>query len=277
MRLAYRVGMRLAWCTDVHLDHLTPSGRARFAERVRDTGCDALVLTGDLSQAPLLRSHLGDLARALARPVYFVLGNHDFYEGSIAEVRAEVRELCARETWLHYLPDRGPIPLDDESVLVGVDGFGDGRLGRVIETPIVLNDHLLIRELAGLPRARLAARLAELGDEEARTLEALLSRVGHARRVVVATHVPPFRESTWHEGAPSDDDWLPFFSCKAVGEVLRAHVAAHPTQRVTVLCGHTHGAGLAVMDERLVVHTGAAEYGAIAIAGVLDTTRTSFL
>jgi 3',5'-cyclic AMP phosphodiesterase CpdA len=269
--------MRLAWCTDVHLDHLTPSSRTRFAETVRTSGCDALVLTGDLSHAPLLRSHLEELSRVLARPVYFVLGNHDFYQGSIEEVRADVRALCAGDPWLRYLPDAGPIALDDATVLVGVDGFGDGRLGRVIETPIVLNDHLLIRELAGLPRLRLAARLAELGDAEARALEALLARVGDARRVVVATHVPPFRESTWHEGKLSDDDWLPFFSCKAVGEVLRAHVSTHAGQTLTVLCGHTHGAGVAVMDERLVVHTGAAEYGEIAIAGVLDTTRASFL
>ncbi|MBX7192205.1 MAG: metallophosphoesterase [Sandaracinaceae bacterium] len=269
--------MKLAWATDVHLDHLTPFGRARCAEALRASGCDAVVLTGDLSQAPLLCVHLEELARALARPVYFVLGNHDFYEGSIVEVRAAVRELCAREAWLHYLPDAGPIPLDDESVLVGVDGFGDGRLGRVIETPIVLNDHLLVRELAGLPRVHLAARLAELGDAEARALEALLARVGAARRVVVATHVPPFRESTWHDGAPSDDDWLPFFSCHSVGEVLRAHVEAWPSRSLTVLCGHTHGAGVAFMDERLVVHTGAAEYGEIAIAGVLDTSCATFL
>lgn len=277
MRLAYRVGMRLAWCTDIHLDHLTPAGRVRFAEKVRESGCDALVLTGDLSHAPLLRSHLVDLARALARPVYFVLGNHDFYEGSIEEVRADVRALCAGDPWLRYLPDAGPFALDGETVLLGVDGFGDGRLGRVIETPIVLNDHLLIRELAGLPRARLAARLADLGDAEARTLEALLARVGHARRVVVATHVPPFRESTWHEGAPSDDDWLPFFSCKAVGDVLRAHRAAFPARSLTVLCGHTHGAGVVAIDERLVVHTGGAQYGEIALAGVLDTTRATLL
>lgn len=275
--LAYRVGMRLAWCTDVHLDHLTPAGRARFAEMVRASGCDALVLTGDLSHAPLLSGHLVDLARALTRPVYFVLGNHDFYEGSIDAVRGEVRALSAREPWLHYLPDAGPIALDAETVLVGVDGFGDGRLGRVIETPVVLNDHLLIRELAGVSRPVLAARLAALGDAEARRLEALLAQTAAARRVLVATHVPPFRESTWHEGRPSDDDWLPFFSCKAVGEVLRAHVASHPAQRVVVLCGHTHGAGVAEIEERLVVHTGAAEYGQIALAGVLDTARDALL
>ncbi len=268
--------MRIAWCTDIHLDHLSEKGRVRFAESLRDSTCDAVILTGDLSHAPVIRSHLAELALSLARPIWFVLGNHDFYEGSIEGVRRDVRELALRDPWLRYLPDAGAVPLDADTVLVGCDGFGDGRLGRVIETPIVLNDHLLIRELAGLPRSVLAARLAALGDQEATALSGLLAKTTDARRVIVATHVPPFRESTWHEGAPSNDDWLPFFSCKAVGDVLRDHAEWHPQQSVVVLCGHTHSPGVAEMAPNLVVHTGAADYGRISIAGVLDMTKHKF-
>ncbi len=36
----------------------------------------------------------------------------------------------------------------------------------------------------------------------------------------MATYIPPFREAAWYEGRPSADDYLPFFSCKAVGDVL---------------------------------------------------------
>lgn len=269
--------MRIAWCTDIHLDHLSENERASFAAQLVESRCDAVILTGDLSNAPVIRSHLVDLARVLARPVYFVLGNHDFYEGSIEGVRRGVRELVERDPWLWYLPDAGVVSIDPETVLVGCDGFGDGRLGRVIETPIVLNDHLLIRELAGLPRTTLAARLAALGDEEAKVLAELLAKTTHARRVIVATHVPPFREATWHEGAPSNENWLPFFSCKAVGDVLLDHATRHPAQSITVLCGHTHSPGVAEMAPNLVVHTGAADYGRIAISGLLDTARPRLL
>lgn len=40
------------------------------------------------------------------------------------------------------------------------------------------------------------------------------------RDVIVATHVPPYRESCWYEGKISDDNWAPFFVCGQVGEVL---------------------------------------------------------
>ena len=56
-------------------------------------------------------------------------------------------------------------------------------------------------------------------------------------------HVPPFREACWHQGRISDDLWRPPFSCKAVGEALVEAMEAHPGREMTVLCGHTHGAG----------------------------------
>ena len=36
---------------------------------------------------------------------------------------------------------------------------------------------------------------------------------------------------------------LPYFACRAVGEVLREAIAVRPECEMTVLCGHTHLAG----------------------------------
>ena len=69
--------------------------------------------------------------------------------------------------------------------------------------------------------------------------------------------------------AISDDDWLPFFTCAAVGEVLRAAMSAHPDARMTVLCGHTHGAGVVDVLPNLRVITGGADYGAPALQELL--------
>ena len=38
---------------------------------------------------------LTEMATAFEVPLYFVLGNHDFYRGSIAGVRDSVAKLCA--------------------------------------------------------------------------------------------------------------------------------------------------------------------------------------
>jgi hypothetical protein len=79
--------------------------------------------------------------------------------------------------------------------------------------------------------------------------------------VILATHIPPFKEATWNEGQLSDADFLPFFACKAVGDVLVEIMHIYPHRQLTVLCGHTHGRGQAQILDNLLVLTGGAEYG----------------
>jgi hypothetical protein len=46
-----------------------------------------------------------------------------------------------------------------------------------------------------------------------------------------------------------------------VGEVLTEAMTAHADRQMTVLCGHTHGAGAAQVRPNLRVLTGGAAYG----------------
>jgi hypothetical protein len=195
------------------------------------------------------------------RPVYFVLGNHDFYHGSIAEVRETVRDRCSAVPDLHWLSDAGVVPLTHETCLVGHDGWGDGRLGNYQSSDVMLNDWTLIKEFGGLyeDRPERLAKLHALGDEAAAHFRAILpDALRRFRHVAVLTHVPPFREACWHDGQISDDNWLPHFSCKAVGDVLLEAMNAATNHRMTVLCGHTHGGGEAQILPNLRVLTGGA-------------------
>ena len=165
--------------------------------------------------------------------------------------------------------------LTEETGLVGHDGWADGRLGDYARSEVLLNDYLLIEELSGLDKEDRLGRLHALGDEAAAHFRALLPEaLERFRRLIVLTHVPPFREACWHRGRVSDDDWLPHFSCRAVGEVLAEAMAAHPECEMTVLCGHTHSPGEAQILPNLRVLTGGAEYGRPAIQRVL-TRRVS--
>jgi len=78
---------------------------------------------------------------------------------------------------------------------------------------------------------------------------------------LLLTHVPPFKASCWHEGQISDDEFLPHFACRAVGDVLVEAMQKHPKCDLTVLCGHTHSPGEATILPNLLVKTGGAEYG----------------
>ena len=251
--------MRLAWATDLHLNFARPPAQEAFFQALLHRQADSLVLTGDIAEAPDFDLYLARLAQRFAKPIYFVLGNHDFYRSSVVEVRQRAVALAPP---LHWLSRAAVIALSESTGLVGHDGWADTQFGRYYESHVQLNDFAYIDELKRLSRAerrhRMMALAAEAAAHFAEVLPEALDRFAH---VVVATHVPPFREATWHEGRISDDDWIPFFASKIAGEAISDVARRYPHRRITVLCGHTHGAGIAQIAPNLVVHTAGAIYG----------------
>jgi UDP-2,3-diacylglucosamine pyrophosphatase LpxH len=253
--------MHLGWLSDIHLNFLGPAARSKFFDGLKQRHVDAWILSGDIGEAGLVVRYLEEFERLPVR-TYFVLGNHDFYHGSIEQTRADVRRLCARSERLVWLNDADCIKHGEGVGIVGDDGWADGRLGDPLTTPVELNDFRLINELTGLDRPALVKRLNQLGDEAAaRIRPKLLNAAGTYSKVLVVTHPPPFEGATWHEGTISGPDFLPWFSWAAGGEAILQAAAAHPQTDFTVLCGHTHSAGQYRHRPNVVVHTAQAEYG----------------
>jgi 3',5'-cyclic-AMP phosphodiesterase len=268
--------MRLGWATDIHLNFLDAADRRRFIESLRGQ-VDALVITGDIAESDSIKETLRQIDAWLERPVHFVLGNHDYYRGSVAGTRANVVEVTNGCKNLTYLSRAGIVELTPNTCLVGHDGWADARLGDYDRSDVILNDFLLIDELRcwkdphTLDKPALRRALQALGDEAAEYLRGVLASAAEKYpHVIVATHVPPFREAAWYEGHPSSDDFLPFFACKAVGDVLLAAAQLHPNCQMLVLCGHTHGGGELRAVDNLRVMTGSAEYGHPRIQQILD-------
>jgi Icc-related predicted phosphoesterase len=263
--------MRAIWLTDLHLNFVPGGPRRKFYETLRAAQADVILLGGDIAEAPSLAEYLSELEVAVEQPIYFVLGNHDFYHSSFAAVRREVKALVKSAERLVWLTTVGVVPLTETTALIGHDSWADGRLGDGASSGVMLNDFLLIKELRTKSQAELFARLGELGDRAAKEAEAnLCQALARYRRVIFLTHVPPFREACWHEGRISDNDFLPHFTCKAMGEMLARRMAEHPDRELTVLCGHTHGQGVARIGANILVRTGGAEYGRPAIQDVLE-------
>jgi hypothetical protein len=151
------------------------------------------------------------------------------------------------------------------------------RLGDFEGSDVFLNDYVLIEELRKwkgslyLDKPALREALNVLGDEAARHFEVVLQQaVAQYPSVIAVIHVPPFKEAAWYNGRHSDDNYLPHFACKAVGDVMRKIMEANPKSRLLVLCGHTHGSGEVQILENLQVLTGGAEYRNPVIQRIFD-------
>jgi 3',5'-cyclic AMP phosphodiesterase CpdA len=263
--------VRLGWVTDLHFNFVTDTQVEQFCEQLAGTAFDALLVGGDTGEAASFVRYLTTLESRLDHPIYFVLGNHDSYRGSIAGSRAAAKQLSDGSRWLRWLPSTGIVALSDRTCLIGHDGWADGRGGDYANSTVMLNDYRLIEELTGLSHEARGARLGTLGDEAAlylgRTCTAALERF---ERVIVLTHVPPFNEACWHEGQISNDAWLPHFACPTAGRALVRALDDRPACLVSVLCGHTHGAGEADILPNLHVSTGGAVYGAPTLQRVIE-------
>ncbi len=192
---------RMVWCTDIHLNFAKPASLAEFLHRLRAADPDLLLIGGDIAEATDVVHYLEVLDQHLERPVYFVLGNHDFYFGSIHCVRQDVRALCARSDHLVYLTDEGVVALSERVGLVGHDGWADARIGDYERSMIMMNDYRLIEELAGVTKEQRWPLLQALGDAAAAAVRQVLPpALEQYESVFFLTHVPPLREACWHNG-----------------------------------------------------------------------------
>jgi predicted MPP superfamily phosphohydrolase len=251
--------MRATWATDLHLNFLKPPARRVFLDRVREERPHVLLVSGDTGEGNNVFDLLNEMVQHVGVPVYYVLGNHDFYRSDIQFVRDVATDYTKREVvpsarWLQVL---GPVKLTDHVVLVGVDGWADGRTGNPHNNECRLADWSLIQDLrhqSGKERLRLVQALA---DRDAALLREHLGKVEAAvSQVIVVTHVPPFPQACWYAGKMSDNNWRPWFTCVATGKVLADYAADHPEKKLLVLCGHTHGEGVYQHSKNLEVKTG---------------------
>ncbi len=262
---------RYLWLSDIHLNFLQPDQVETFFDSLAANPAAGVLISGDIAEAHNVALYLKQMDERLHCPIHFVLGNHDFYFSSIADVRNAIRELCAVHPRLQWLPIAGVVPLTEVTALVGHDGWGDGRFGDYQASTVKLNDWRLIEDFNGLEKEARLPLLQALGDEAADHFRQVLPEaLQRYRQVLVVIHVPPFREACLYAGCVADDEWAPHFTCHAAGQILAETMTAHPDKQMTVLCGHTHVAADVQILPNLRVLTGGATYRAPKVQNVLE-------
>jgi predicted phosphohydrolase len=210
--------MKSAWLTDPHLNFISRRQSRKMGETLRNSA-DALIVTGDIAEIPTLRRCLRDLTGSFGKPVYFVLGNHDFYYGSFSQGKRIAQEISG--TLLHWLSRAGVIELDKETAIVGHDGWYDAQYGSPFESRFEMSDWTVISDLAKYHHSSRIFKFREMGILAAEEAEPVLREAAAKYRTVIfATHYPPFPQASWHRGQPGDVFALPWYTCKAIGDLL---------------------------------------------------------
>ena len=256
---------KIAWLADIHLNFLKPAERAQFYNHVAETDADEILITGDIAEAKDVCVILKEFSQHVSVPIYFVLGNHDYYFGSVSGVREDIRALCKQNNKLVWLGNPEIIMLNDDTELLGHDGWADARYGDYDHSAVNLNDSRLIAELYQaflLNKSALKNEMQKLADAVAKILEqTLMSAItANIKKVIIATHVPPVPECSWHKDHPSNENWLPYFASKATGDVILDVAQHHKDINFLVLCGHTHTARTVKFLNNLEIKAGSAQY-----------------
>jgi len=272
----------ISWAADIHCDHVDEHAIDHFAQNTNAQNPSALLLAGDIDlgkENPVsqpfnqvipangLINTVEKIKNKVNCPVYFICGNHDFYYSSFNQDRQKERDLDQRVPDIRYIHETEGIELKSDTVLVGHDGWADSRSGDFYQSELALNDFFLIDDIKverarDIPKPETKAKLEALGDASAayakRVLPGLLAKYN---KVIFLTHVPPFREASWHEGHITDDGGAPFFVNQALGESLVEIMKEHPDNELLVFCGHTHCKARYQAQHNLTVLTAGAAYG----------------
>lgn len=264
--------MKLDWITDPHLDHVKDKAELlKFVEELHARESDALIITGDIAESNTLYDFLGIVSGAYQRPVYFVLGNHDYYGAWRQQTHERVRKVCSAVPAgiLNWMPDAGVVFLERDVALVGHDGLYDAREGADADLEMSMWDLFMPQGIFDLadalnrsPRC-LLEKLQMLADECADHITSVAKEaIGRgAKKVMVLTHVPPFLEASYFRGRPSDMRSRPWYVNKTLGESLLKLAEHHPDVEFVVFAGHTHGRRDVYLRDNLFVRVGAARYG----------------
>lgn len=202
--------MKIAWLTDLHLNFLEKQERIDFYQTVIKSKADGVLISGDSAEAPSIRELLVEMKQIIGKPIYFVLGNHDFYRGSVGSVREDMTRLTQAVEGLYWLPASGIHKLRNDVFLVGTDGFADGRYGNYEKSAVVLNDSYMIAELYQeklYSKTQLLLKMQQLADEDAKQLShdiEMCVSTHCPKKIVVLTHVQPFPEVCMYDGQQTD-------------------------------------------------------------------------
>lgn len=219
--------LNLEWITDTHFNRYSNRDIDSFAHSLRGT-CDGVVISGDISEGASFFKDLLNFQRGCGLPIYFVLGNHDFWGHSILERRREVHEFTKRHRYFNYLT------LSDVFLINGVSLTGHDGIYAPIDECVdysTCNDFSHIKDLIGRNRIK---NLVSLNDIYKGEYIKKLEEAGRkSDTIMFFTHMPPY---LWACSGLNNH----FVYNPVLGACITDYLALNPSKNIQVYSGHTH-------------------------------------
>jgi 3',5'-cyclic-AMP phosphodiesterase len=164
---------------------------------------------------------------------------------------------------LTWLTTTEIVPLNETTAMIGVEGWGDGQNGTLNLSEGSSRDLHSIDDYKGLSREEIGKLLNRLGEKYAEILRPkLFEAVKNFQNLIFVTHVPPFVEACFDRSMRIIGEFKqPFYTCKAIGDMLLEVMSENPSGQMTVLCGHTHENADIKILENLRVRVKESGYG----------------
>lgn len=245
------------WLTDIHLNFLKTQSRQDFFKTLKLKNPHGIFLSGDIATGTTVAEILAELGEYLNLPIYFVLGNHDLWNSSSAQVKEKLAQLPSN---LVYLSQSEPIALTKKVGLIGHDGFCDARWKEPKYPLVFLMDWFFIKDFRNLSLKDKYALMRDWASEAAAQVGFKLRKALETfEEVIMISHFPLLPENNLPKWIK--DFWKPYNSSKIMFETLRSIMSDFPNKKLTLYSGHSHQESKTEIAPNIVMKVGGAELG----------------
>lgn len=258
------------WLTDIHLNFLSDIGIIEFCNYLRARKPAGIIITGDISTGNKVIEHLVELEIELRVPIYFVLGNHDLWHTTLAQVEQDIANLNKEN--LIYLSKSPVISLSDTTALIGVNGFCDARFNIPKYNFVFWMDWFFIQDFKKCNSA--ADKLALMRDWAYQGAEWIAKQLQEALKthsnVILATHFPLYPETNLWLGEWYQEMWSTYNSSKIMYETVKNIMIDYPNSSLTVCAGHVHLPREVKLADNILMKVGGSQLGFPKIHEILE-------
>ena len=253
---------KILWLTDTHLTFSFLWKKYSLIKYLKNIGADALFLSGDISNGFFIDYIIYYLANHLNIPIYFVLGNHDYYFKNISNIHNDLKFLTKKYENLHWLTENDVLELKPNICVIGSEGWYDCNYDDINYLKLNL-DLKFIRDFRKIKKYEQKFQtLKDMANNSANLIEKKLLNalnLGY-KQIYLITHIPPFKEATKDEGTILESFWLPYNANSILGEKIKNIMVNFPDRKLTILCGHTHDRVTININNNIECRTNSANY-----------------